>query len=321
MTSTQLSNKRIFLLFLITSLNIFIVSAQQDPVYTQYMYNMSVINPAYATADAGIVNMGALYRSQWVGAVGAPKTATFFMHTPLSERIEVGVSVVHDEIGDGLVNEDNIYGDFAYVLQLNNNTYLSLGLKAGVTLFSTRFDDLQLNSGDFSTDPTFAQNISETFPNLGAGAFLYSDNFYLGLSAPNFFNNKHLDEENGVQRLGAENLHIFFTGGYVFDISDNLKFKPSFMARAVNGTPLSVDLSANMLFNEKFEGGLSYRLDDAVSAMFNVRVTPNLRIGYAYDYTTTNLGDFNSGTHEIFVLFDLDMLGLGRGYNKSPRFF
>jgi type IX secretion system PorP/SprF family membrane protein len=321
MTSTQLSNKRIFLLFLITSLNIFIVSAQQDPVYTQYMYNMSVINPAYATADAGIVNMGALYRSQWVGAVGAPKTATFFMHTPLSERIEVGVSVVHDEIGDGLVNEDNIYGDFAYVLQLNNNTYLSLGLKAGVTLFSTRFDDLQLNSGDFSTDPTFAQNISETFPNMGAGAFLYSDNFYLGLSAPNFFNNKHLDEENGVQRLGAENLHIFFTGGYVFDISDNLKFKPSFMARAVNGTPLSVDLSANMLFNEKFEGGLSYRLDDAVSAMFNVRVTPNLRIGYAYDYTTTNLGDFNSGTHEIFVLFDLDMLGLGRGYNKSPRFF
>jgi type IX secretion system PorP/SprF family membrane protein len=321
MTSTQLSNKRIFLLFLITSLNIFIVSAQQDPVYTQYMYNMSVINPAYATADAGIVNMGALYRSQWVGAVGAPKTATFFMHTPLSERIEVGVSVVHDEIGDGLVNEDNIYGDFAYLLQLNNNTYLSLGLKAGVTLFSTRFDDLQLNSGDFSTDPTFAQNISETFPNMGAGAFLYSDNFYLGLSAPNFFNNKHLDEENGVQRLGAENLHIFFTGGYVFDISDNLKFKPSFMARAVNGTPLSVDLSANMLFNEKFEGGLSYRLDDAVSAMFNVRVTPNLRIGYAYDYTTTNLGDFNSGTHEIFVLFDLDMLGLGRGYNKSPRFF
>jgi type IX secretion system PorP/SprF family membrane protein len=321
MTSTQLSNKRIFLLFLITSLNIFIVSAQQDPVYTQYMYNMSVINPAYATADAGIVNMGALYRSQWVGAVGAPKTATFFMHTPLSERIEVGVSVVHDEIGDGLVNEDNIYGDFSYVLQLNNNTYLSLGLKAGVTLFSTRFDDLQLNSGDFSTDPTFAQNISETFPNMGAGAFLYSDNFYLGLSAPNFFNNKHLDEENGVQRLGAENLHIFFTGGYVFDISDNLKFKPSFMARAVNGTPLSVDLSANMLFNEKFEGGLSYRLDDAVSAMFNVRVTPNLRIGYAYDYTTTNLGDFNSGTHEIFVLFDLDMLGLGRGYNKSPRFF
>jgi type IX secretion system PorP/SprF family membrane protein len=321
MTSTQLSNKRIFLLFLITSLNIFIVSAQQDPVYTQYMYNMSVINPAYATADAGIVNMGALYRSQWVGAVGAPKTATFFMHTPLSERIEVGVSVVHDEIGDGLVNEDNIYGDFAYVLQLNNNTYLSLGLKAGVTLFSTRFDDLQLNSGDFSTDPTFAQNISETFPNMGAGAFLYSDNFYLGLSAPNFFNNKHLDRENGVRRLGAENLHIFFTGGYVFDISNNLKFKPSFMARAVNGTPLSVDLSANMLFNEKFEGGLSYRLDDAVSAMFNVRVTPNLRIGYAYDYTTTNLGDFNSGTHEIFVLFDLDMLGLGRGYNKSPRFF
>ncbi|XLS30175.1 type IX secretion system membrane protein PorP/SprF [Flavobacteriaceae bacterium M23B6Z8] len=313
--------KKICILFFIISINSFFVSAQQDPVYTQYMYNMSVINPAYATADAGIVNMGALYRSQWVGAVGAPKTATFFAHTPLSEKIEVGISVVHDEIGDGLVNEDNVYGDFAYVLQLDNFTYLSLGLKAGVTLFSTRFNDLQLNSGDFSSDPAFAQNISETFPNLGAGAFLYSDRFYLGLSAPNFFNNKHLDEENGIQRLGAENLHIFFTGGYVFDINSNLKFKPSFMARAVNGAPLSLDISANMLFNEKFEGGLSYRLDDAVSAMFNVKVTPNLRIGYAYDYTTTNLGDFNSGTHEIFVLFDLDVLGMSRGYNKSPRFF
>ncbi|WP_340202187.1 PorP/SprF family type IX secretion system membrane protein [Ascidiimonas sp. W6] len=313
--------KKIFILFLMISINSFVVSAQQDPVYTQYMYNMSVINPAYATADAGMVNMGALYRSQWVGTVGAPKTATFFAHTPLNERIEVGISVIHDEIGDGLVNEDNIYGDFAYVLQLNNFTYLSLGIKAGVSLFSTRFNDLQLNSGDFSTDPTFAQNISETFPNLGAGAFLYSDRFYLGLSAPNFFNNKHLAQENGVQRLGAENLHVFFTGGYVFDINDQLKFKPSFMGRAVNGAPFSLDISANMLFNEKFEGGLSYRLDDAISAMFNVRVAPNLRIGYAYDYTTTNLGDFNSGTHEIFVLFDLDVLGMSRGYNKSPRFF
>ncbi len=321
MTSKHQPMKKIFILFLMISINSFVVSAQQDPVYTQYMYNMSVINPAYATADAGMVNMGALYRSQWVGTVGAPKTATFFAHTPLNERIEVGISVIHDEIGDGLVNEDNIYGDFAYVLQLNNFTYLSLGIKAGVSLFSTRFNDLQLNSGDFSTDPTFAQNISETFPNLGAGAFLYSDRFYLGLSAPNFFNNKHLAQENGVQRLGAENLHVFFTGGYVFDINDQLKFKPSFMGRAVNGAPFSLDISANMLFNEKFEGGLSYRLDDAISAMFNVRVAPNLRIGYAYDYTTTNLGDFNSGTHEIFVLFDLDVLGMSRGYNKSPRFF
>ncbi len=321
MTLRQPNSKKIVFLFLISCVNIFIVTAQQDPVYTQYMYNMSVINPAYATATEGVINLGALHRSQWVGAVGAPKTTTFFAHTPLSDRIEVGVSVVHDEVGDGLVNEDNIYGDFAYVLQLNNTTFLSLGLKAGVTLFSTRFDNLQLNSGDFSTDPAFAQNISETFPNLGAGAFLFSDNYYLGLSAPNFFNNKHLDEENGVQRLGAENLHIFFTGGYVVNINRNIKFKPSFMARAVGGAPLSLDISANMLFNEKFEGGLSYRLDDAVSAMFNVRVTPNLRIGYAYDYTTTNLGDFNSGTHEIFVLFDLDLLGAGSGYKKSPRFF
>jgi len=321
MTFQKRNIKNLVSLFFMVSVVSYKVFGQQDPLYTQYMYNMSVINPAYATADAGVVNMGALYRSQWVGAVGAPKTATFFAHTPLSERIEVGISVVHDEIGDGLVNEDNIYGDFAYVLQVNQFTYLSLGVKAGVTLFNTRFDDIQLNSGDFSTDPAFAQNVSETFPNLGAGAFLYNDRFYLGLSAPNFFNNKHLDRENGVRRLGAENIHVFFTGGYVFDINSQLKFKPSFMTRAVSGAPLSLDISANVLINEKFEAGLSYRLDDAVSALFNVKVTPSLRIGYAYDYTTTNLGDFNSGTHEVFLLFDLDLLGLSRGYNKSPRFF
>ncbi|QLE00573.1 type IX secretion system membrane protein PorP/SprF [Galbibacter sp. BG1] len=299
----------------------FSAMGQQDPAYTQYMYNLSVVNPAYATGDAGILNTGALYRSQWVGAEGAPKTGTFFIHTPISQRIQVGGTIVHDEIGDGWINEDNIYANFAYILQLGYDSYLSLGINAGVTLFSTRFNDIQLNSGDFSTDPAFAENISETYPNIGAGAFLYGDKYYVGLSAPNFLNNKHLEEQDGINSLGSEEIHVFFTGGYVFDISQNVKFKPSFMSRFVSGAPLSIDLSANFLFNEMFEGGLSYRLDDAVSAMFNVKVTPNLRLGYAYDYTTSNLGNFNSGTHEVFVLFNLDFLGLNRGYNKSPRFF
>lgn len=321
MISKTKNMKKVFILLFITSFYSLNITAQQDPAFTQYMYNLSVINPAYATADAGIVNFGLLYRSQWVGLVGAPETATAFVHTPINERIEVGVSVIHDEIGDGALNEDNIYADFAYVLQLNKSTYLSLGIKAGVTLFNTQFDNFQLNSGDFSTDPAFAENISQVFPNLGAGAFLYNDNFYVGLSAPNFLSNRHIEERDGISSLGAENVHVFLTAGYIFDINNSLKFKPSFLARAVNGAPVSLDFSANVLINERFEAGLSYRLDDAVSALFNVKITPSLRIGYAYDYTTSNLGDFNSGTHEVFLLFDLDLFGLNRGYNKSPRFF
>ena len=294
--------------------------AQQDPQFTQYMYNMSVINPAYATSDEGILNLGGLYRTQWVGMEGAPRTATFFAHTPLSNKIEMGVSFTNDNIGD-IVDENNLYADFAYLLPVGAESKLSLGLKAGVTLFDANFDGFILQSGDRSTDNAFDENISRAFPNLGIGAFFFTDHYYLGLSAPNMLSNKHLENENGVKATGIENVHYFVTGGYVFDINQNLKLKPAFMARAVKGAPLALDLTANVLINERLEAGLGYRLDDAVSALVNFRVTPELRIGYAYDYTTTNLGNFNSGSHEIFILFDVDLFGLKTGYDRSPRFF
>ncbi|WP_423999094.1 PorP/SprF family type IX secretion system membrane protein [Maribacter sp. IgM3_T14_3] len=311
--------KKVVLLLCILFLSSFHSKAQQDPEYTQYMYNMSVINPAYATNDVGVANLGLLYRTQWVGAVGAPKTATAFIRTPLSEQVEAGISIIHDEIGDGALNEDNIYADFAYLVQLNRSMFLSFGLKAGVTLFDTRFNDFQLNSGDFSSDPAFSENINETFLNIGTGLFLFNDDFYVGLSAPNLLGSKHIEEQNGINALGAENLHIFLTGGYVFEINRGLKFKPSFMVKRVSNTPLSMDINANFLFNDTLEAGLSYRVDDAVSAMVNVAITPDLRIGYAYDYTTSNLGNFNSGTHEFMLLYNLRIAGAKRF--TSPRFF
>lgn len=294
--------------------------AQQDPQFTQYMYNMSVINPAYATADQGMLNLGGLYRTQWVGLEGAPKTGSFFAHTPLSEKIEIGLSFTNDNIGD-VVNENNIYGDFAYVLPVGLESKLSFGLKAGVTFFNANFNGFNLQSGDQSTDVAFNENISQAFPNLGIGAYYFSDNYYLGLSAPNMLTTKHIESENGINATGVQDIHFFFTGGYVFEINKDLKFKPAFMARSVKGSPLALDLTANVLFNDRLEAGLGYRLDDAVSALVNFRITPELRIGYAYDYTTTNLGDFNSGSHEIFVLFDVDVFGFRGGYDRSPRFF
>ncbi|GAL69094.1 hypothetical protein JCM19301_166 [Jejuia pallidilutea] len=281
---------------------------------------MSVINPAYATAEEGILNLGGLYRTQWVGLEGAPSTGTFFAHTPINDKIEMGISFTNDNIGD-IVNENNIFADFAYVLPVGIETKISFGLKAGVRMFDTNFNGLQLQSGGTNTDIAFNENINRAFPNLGIGAFFFTDNYYLGVSAPNMLSTKHLENENGIKATGVENVHYFFTGGYVFDIDSKLKLKPAFMARSVKGAPLALDITANVLINEKLEAGLGYRLGDAMSALVNFRVTPDLRIGYAYDYTTNNLGDFNSGSHEIFILFDVDLFGFKNGYDRSPRFF
>lgn len=304
--------------FTIVSIAFFSIQAhaQQDPQYTQYMYNMSMINPAYAVDEPGQLNTGLLYRSQWAGMEGAPETVNFFAHTPLTDRVEAGISVVHDEIGD-IVKENNIFADVAYVLPVSPATKLSFGVKAGMTFFDA--DLTSLRTTDEGSDPAL-QNISEAFPNFGVGAYFFADNYYLGLSAPNIFTSKHLENETGIAGLAEENIHYFLTGGYVFDLNPDLKLKPAFMVRGVEGAPLSVDVSANVLLHERIEAGLGYRLGDAVTGLVNFRVTPELRIGYAYDYTTNNLGDFNDGTHEIMVLFDLG-LGLSKGYDKSPRFF
>jgi len=292
-------------------------SAQQDPEYTHYMYNMSVVNPAYATGTAAMLNLGGLYRTQWVGAVGAPKTFTFFGHTALNEKIEVGASLISDDIGDGAKKENNFYADFAYVLQLGGNNKLSLGLKAGFTSLQTNFNGFRFT--DPATDLAFAENINVTKPNIGVGAYYFTDKYYVGLSAPNLLSSKHIEEKSGINAYGSEKIHAFLTAGYVFQINDVFKLKPAFMSKFVPGSPVSVDITVNVLYNDKFELGAAYRIKDAVSALMNINVTPSLRIGYAYDHTLSNLGQFNSGTHEIMLLFDLDLLG--KGYDKSPRFF
>lgn len=293
--------------------------SQQDAQYTQYMYNMSVVNPAYTTGNIGVVNLGALHRTQWVGANGAPKSSNIFAHTPINENVEVGFSLVNDNIGD-VVKENNLYADFAYKLDLEENGKLSFGLKAGVTFFDVNFNGFVLESGDVFTDPDFAENINQSFLNFGAGVYYNTENYYVGLSIPAILNAKHLDRNNGKYQ-GTEQAHTYLTGGYVFEINELFKFKPAFMAKAVKGAPISLDLTANVLFDNKVEFGVGYRLDDAFSGMVNFKATPELRIGYAYDHTISNLGPFSSGSHELFILYNLDILNTNKGYEKSPRFF
>ena len=293
--------------------------AQQDPQFTHYMYNMSGVNPAYATDNAGVMNIGGLYRTQWVGAVGAPKTVSAFVHTPIAKRIEAGFSIVSDEIG-GVVKENNLYADVAYVIPVSESAKLSFGVKAGATFFDTNFNGFQYSDTD--PDPAFATNINRVFPNVGVGTFFFTDNYYIGFSAPNLLRTKHLERQDAIATIGVDEIHYFLTGGYVFNFDSGFKFKPAFMAKGVSGAPVSFDITANALFDNFFEVGVGYRLDDAVSGLVAFNVSPSLRVGYSYDYTLTNLGEFNSGTHEIFLLFDLNLSGLSsKGYDKSPRFF
>ena len=308
------------ILYIVTYvLGVMHVNGQQDPAFTQYMYNMNIINPAYVTGAMGTLNVGALYRNQWLGADGAPTTMTGFVHTPMSENVELGLSFIKDEIGNGALNEQNIMADFAYVIPIGYEFNLSFGLKAGVITFDTQFSDFQLNSGDFTSDPAFSENLNSLYYAVGSGIFFYGDNFYVGASIPNFLRQKHLEDRNGVQFIGAEEIHGFLTSGYVYEINRDVLLKPSVMARFVPNAPISFDINANVLFNERFEVGVSHRWQDSFAALVNVAITPSIRLGYAYDYTTSNLGNFNSGTHEVMVLFDLSLSR--RKSFVSPRFF
>jgi len=302
-----------FKLFLALGLVLFSIDfySQQDPQYTQYMYNMNVLNPAYA-GSKGTLSIGILGRTQWVDIDGAPKTLTLATHAPVSEKIGVGISAIVDKIGP--LKEQNLFADFSYTINTSEEGKLAFGLKAGFTFHN--LDELALTTVD-PNDPTYLDFDNRALVNFGAGAFYYTDKFYLGLSLPNILETKHFEKSNSITQA-SEKMHYFLTSGYVFDASETLKIKPSVMVKAAPGAPVSIDLSANFLLNERFELGTSYRLDDAITGLISMMVTKDLRIGYAYDYTTSNLGDFNSGSHEAFLLWDIDV---SREKVVSPRFF
>ncbi len=282
---------------------------QQDPQYTQYMYNMAVVNPAYAGSKED-PSFGLLYRNQWTGLDGAPKTGTFFGHMPVNDKIGVGLSVIADEIGP--IRETNTYADFSYTLRFRGENRLAFGIKAGAT-----FHDLGLGGVDLidPNDPYFT-NVSGVTPNVGAGVFYYTDNYYLGLSVPNILSSVKLDAEG--TEYGTETSHYFLTGGYVFQVSENTKLKPSFLVKSAFTAPTSFDVNLNALFFEKFEIGASYRLDDSFSGLINFAISPNVRVGYAYDNITSDIKRYAPASHELILLFDLNF---GRRVSRSPRYF
>lgn len=302
--------KKLSILILLAVMSAGSLFAQQDPQYTQYMYNMNVVNPAYAGSKESLSITG-LYRKQWSGLSGAPETFTLSIHSPVGEKVGLGLSAVKDELGP--VKETNVYADFSYTLDLSQSLKLALGVKAGASFHEVGLIDLNLQDPG---DPFFSQNIDKTHPNVGAGAFLYSDKFYIGLSMPNMIKSVHLDE-NGL-KYGSEEMHYFGTAGYVFDINDNFKLKPSVMVKSSFDAPVSFDANLNALFFERFELGASYRIDDSFSGIVGFQLTPNVRVGYAYDHITSDLKGLGDASHEVILSFDLYF---NKRVLRSPRFF
>lgn len=292
--------------------------SQQDSQFTQYMYNTVNINPAYA-GSRGVMSIFGLYRNQWVGLDGAPVTSTASLNTPIgNSNIGLGLSFINDRIGPS--DETSISADVSYSIPTSESWKLSFGLKATANLLNVDFTKLNIYN---PADPRFQNNVDNKFsPNIGAGIYFHSNKTYIGLSVPNFLETKHFDESasinNSASFVAKERMHYYAIAGHVFNLSPSIQFKPAALAKIVQGAPLQLDISGNFLFNEKFTVGAAYRWSAAMSAMVGFQASENWFIGYAYDMETTKLADYNSGSHEIFLRYELF-----NNYDRvvSPRFF
>lgn len=316
--------KRIITIVLLVFLSCMDSIAQQLPQFTQYMYNTIAINPAYAGSREAL-SIVALNRNQWAGFDGGPQTTTLSIHSPLrNEKVGLGLSFIKDDVG----YEDftSIYADFSYSLPMSEDMELSLGLKGGATNYKLD-DDLFAQGtgfGDFLEyqsiidDPYFNEKLDTWNMNIGAGFLLHTNKWYVGLSMPRIIN--HDNSTNDLYK-SLDRVHYYFTGGYVMNLSETIKFKPAFLVKHVKGAPISTDVTANFLFREKLWLGASYRINDeqrAFGAIVDFQVSRQFRIGYAYEIPTGDIRPYSSGSHEILLMYEFKFL---KNKQKSPRYF
>jgi len=302
-------------------LGVGLLSAQQEIQVSQYMFNGLFLNPAYAGTHK-YWEATALHRSQWVKFDGAPTTQILAIDGPLmDEKIGLGAIVNHDKIGD--TEQFEFIANAAYHLDLDSEkkNRLSFGLRAGFTNYTARLDETFVFD---ENDPVFSQSVSNKFvPKIGAGVYFYSEKFYAGLSVPTLYAGDDVlsikadSVFRGTDKTYFEK-HYFFNTGYVFNLSENVILKPSVLVKYTPAAPLTVDVNANFLIYEKVWIGASYRTGDAIVGIVEVNISPQIRVGYAYDLTLTDISNYSSGSHEI-------MLGYNFGKEvikmKSPRYF
>ncbi|HPF50263.1 MAG TPA: type IX secretion system membrane protein PorP/SprF [Draconibacterium sp.] len=279
-----------------------ITVAQQDPLYTQYMDNLLVINPGFA-GSKNIGNALVVARSQWVSFDGAPATRSFSYNTPIEQKnIGIGFSLMSDKIGP--LKQTGAYVDYSYFLQLSSDFRLGMGLKAGVSFFRANLTDLIT----ITPDPIFDNDIYENFlPNVGVGFYLSSEDTYFGLSVPRLIENRITRQEVSTEYVNKQQMHLYFVGGHTFDLNEEFQLKTSGMMKWVKNAPFSFDVNALVGFKEKFWLGAMYRLNAAYGVIAQFRPIPELTIGYSYDITITELGGYQSGSHEVMLSYDLSI--------------
>lgn len=315
-TTLLVTNKEVItpmpkiVLFIFTLFPFLFAYSQQDSQYTQYMYNTLQINPAYA-GSRDVMSVFLLHRNQWLGLNGAPVTSNFSIHTPIGvSNFGGGLSFTRDEIGPTVTNL--ISANLAYFVPLTDTYKLAVGLNASASIFNLDVGKLTLYHQE---DPEF-QNIKTKFsPNLGVGLYLFSENTYAGISVPNFWESYRYDD-NSVS-IFKQKMHFYFLAGKVFSLHENLDFKPAVLTKIVEGAPLQVDFTANFLIQDKLTLGVAYRWEAALSGLVGFQISKSWFIGYGYDSETTQLRNYNSGSHEIFLRYEFN----SASRITSPRFF
>lgn len=285
---------------------------QQDPLFSQYMFNTLAFNPAYA-GSADVFTMMALSRHQWVGFDGAPSTQTFLAHSPLkAANMALGFSAITDRAGP--MRQTGAQVDYAYRIRTGEDSRLAFGLKGGFNLMQADIASLST----VEVDPSNVNIQGQLLPNFGFGLFWHTQRYYAGFSVPKLLENQ-IDVGGGTALITASEVrHWYLMGGYVFDIDLDIKFKPSFLLRRVEGAPLSLDLNANFLLRERIWFGGMYRVGNSFGLLAQYQVNDQFRVGYAFDLTTTRIGAHNAGTHEVMLNYDLRFL---KGRTVSPRYF
>lgn len=289
------------------------INGQQDVQLTQYASALQLTNPAYV-GTSGRLNFTGIARNQWVGFEGAPKSQVLLVNTPfLRHKFGLGLTLIRDEIGP--TTNTLVYLNAAYNFHLTKRIKMSMGLSGG-------FNANSLDAASFSpasaNDPAISFDKQIDFlPNFGTGIYMYADEFYLGLSTPKLLRNDYADLEQAMNSSGGEEQHFFIIGGYLFRLDEKWKAKPSFSVKMVKGAPLSFDITANAIYDDKIWFGLMYRHGDAAGAIFQYQVTDRLRAGYSYDLPFTEMRN-SGGSHEILVSYDLFFKGKKI---VTPRYF
>ena len=289
------------------------LKAQQDAMFTHYMYNTLWLNPAYAgTRDAFTIT--AIHRSQWVGFEGAPIDQTLTMHSPiLKGKMGVGLSVLNDKIGP--TKSTFLALDLDYQIKINSKSKLSFGLKGLVNFYSVNLNRLSLEN---QNDNAFSENINRILPNSGAGIYYYRERFYAGISVPKLMENKI--KSSSLNAVSKEQRHYFFIMGTVFNLSKDVRLKPTCFIKATEIAPIEGDVTANFIIKDKYTLGAMYRTGDGFGLLLGYNFTEQFIVGYSFDWSMVNTTrKYNSGSHEIMLRYDL--ISKSKSKIKSPRFF